>query len=236
MRERQGQTGPAGVKLMRDSMSAPIDHTNGSEPDFDAVAAFVDDRLGPSERAQLLEHLASCERCRTIVAELARTRAPTRSVRSSIAVALPIAASLMLAVAGGGLYWLTHPTNRSTVLPAVEPSRPDAPPPAQPSSPGVTPSVSPAATPAPGRSATPADVPDRTRAAGTRSVGGKTFRLVAGEWIDVDYRLTDLPTVVDVRSVDDLRAHPALGAFTALGRRFIVVVDGTVYRVAIPPK
>src|SRR6202163_4317019 len=135
MRERQGQTGPAGVKLMRDSMSAPIDHTNGTEPDFDAVAAFVDDRLGPSEHAQLVEHLASCERCRTIVAELARTRASTRSVRSPIAVALPIAASRMLAVAGGGLYWLTHPTNRSTVLPAVEPSRPNAPPPAQPPSP-----------------------------------------------------------------------------------------------------
>jgi len=79
-------------------------------------------------------------------------------------------------------------------------------------------------------------VPDRTRAAGTRSLGGKTFRLVAGEWIDVDYHLSDLLPVVDVRSRDDLTAHPALGPFTALGRRFTVVVDGTVYRVAIPPE
>jgi anti-sigma factor RsiW len=221
-------------------MASPMDHTNGSEPDFDALAAFVDDRLGRSERARLLEHLASCERCRTIVAELVRTRAPTRSVRSFPGVALPLAASLMVAVAGGGLYWLVRTPSSSQIPPAVEPSRPTPPAPAQPSSPGVTPGVAPSfstsGTPNSGKSATSPDAPDRTRAAGTRSVGSRTFRLVAGEWIDVDYRLTDLMTVVDVRSVDDLRAHPALGPFTALGRRFTVVVDGTVYRVAIPPE
>jgi hypothetical protein len=219
-------------------MASPTDHTNGSEPDFDALASFVDDRLGRSERVQVLEHLASCERCRTIVAELARTRAPTRSVRSVTTVALPLAASLMVAVAGGGLYWLVR--TPSSIPPAVEPSRPNPPAPSPPSSPGVTPGVtpgvSPTSKPAPGRSAAPPDVPDRTRAAGTRSLGSKTFRLVAGEWIDVDYHLSDLLPVVDVRSRDDLTAHPALGPFTALGRRFTVVVDGTVYRVAIPPE
>jgi hypothetical protein len=220
-------------------MASPMEHPNGGEPDFDALAAFVDDRLGRSERAQLLEHLASCERCRTIVAELVRTRAPTRSVRFLTAVALPLAASLMVAVAGGGLYWLVR-TPSNSVPPTVEPSRPNPPAPAQPSSPGatpeVTPGVSPSGAPAPARAATPPDEPDRTRAAGTRSLGSKTFRLVAGEWIDVDYRLTDFLTVVDVRSGDDLTAHPALGPFTALGRRFTVVVEGTVYRVAIPPE
>src|SRR5580704_1230994 len=188
MRAWPGQTGPAGVKLMRGSMASPMDHSNGGEPDFDALAAFVEDRLGRSERAQLLDHLASCERCRTIVAELVRTRAPTRSVRSFPAVALPLAASLMFAVAGGGLYWLVRTPSSSHIAPAVEPSRPNPPAPAQPSSPGVTPevapTVSPSGTPAPGRSATSPDVPDRTRAAGPRSVGSKTFRLVAGEWID----------------------------------------------------
>jgi hypothetical protein len=216
-----------------------MDHSNGGEPDFDALAGFVDDRLGRSERARLVDHLGSCDRCRTIVAELARSRAPARSGRSFISVALPLAASLMLAVAGGGLYWLVR-TPTSGVLPAGEPSRPNQPAPGQPSSPGATPGetpgVSPSGTPAPGRSATPADSPDRTRAAGTRSLGGKTFRLVAGEWIDVDYRLTDLLPVVDVRSRDDLIAHPALAPFTTLGRQFSVVVDGTVYRVAIPPE
>jgi hypothetical protein len=216
-------------------MASPMDHSNGGEPDFDAIAAFVDDRLGRSERSQLLEHLVSCPRCRTIVAELARTRAPAWSVRSLTAVALPLAASLMLALASGGLYWLVR-TPGSGVSPAVEPSRPDLPAPGQPSSPGATPAVSPSGTPAPGRSATPADVPDRTRTSGTRSLGGKTFRLVAGEWIDADYRLSDFLPMVDVRSRDDLAAHPALGPFNTLGRRFTVVVDGTVYRVAIPPE
>jgi hypothetical protein len=215
-------------------MASPTDHTNGSEPDFDMLAAFVDDRLVRSERARLLGHLASCERCRTIVAGLVRTRAPARPVRSLTAVAFPIAASLMVAMAGGGLYWLVRTTS-SGVPPTVGPSRPNPPAPAPPSSPGVTPNVSPSGTPAPGRSPTPPDAPDRTRAAGTRSLGVKTFRLVAGEWIDVDYRLPDLLPMVDIRSRDDLTARPALSPFTALGRRFTVVVDGTVYRVAIPP-
>jgi anti-sigma factor RsiW len=216
-------------------MATAMDHRNGSEPDFGALAAFVDDRLGRSERAQLLEHLASCQRCRTIVAELARTRAPTRSVRSLTAMALPLAASLMIAVAGGGLYWLIRATS-SNVPPAVEPSNANPPAPVQVSPQGVTLCASRPDPPAPGRSATPPEAPDRTRAAGTRSLGGKTFRLLAGEWIDVDYRLSDLLAVVDVRSRDDLTAHPVLGPFNGLGRRFTVVVDGTVYRVAIPPE
>jgi len=215
-------------------MASPMDHTNGNEPDFDALAAFVDDRLGRSERAQLVEHLASCERCRSIVAELATSREPARSARSLMSMALPLAASLMLAVAGGGLYWLVR-TPGSGVLPAGEPSGPNQPGPPRPSLPGGTPGVSPPGTPAPGRSATTPDAPDRARAAGTRSLDGKTFRLVAGEWIDVEYRLTDFLPVVDVRSLDDLTAHPTLGPFTTLGRRFTVVVGGTVYRVAIPP-
>jgi anti-sigma factor RsiW len=218
-------------------MAAPMDHTNGSEPDFDALAALVDDRLGRSERLQLLEHLASCERCRTIVAELARTREPTGSVRSWIAVALPLAASVMLAVAGGSLYWLARTTSSSPVLPpAVEPSEPNPPAPAQPTSSGATPSVSPSGAPAPGTSATPPDLPDRTRAAGTRSLGGKTFRLVAGEWIDADYRLSDALPVDDVYSRGELEARDVLRPFAALGRRFTVVVDDRVYRVAIPPE
>src|SRR5580658_10521111 len=141
MRPWRGQTGPASVKPMRGSMASAMDHTNGGEPDFDALAAFVDDRLGRSERAQLVGHLASCDRCRTIVAELARTRAPARSGRSFISVALPLAASLMLAVAGGGLYWLVR-TPSSGVLPAVEPPGPNSPVPGQLSSPGATPGTS----------------------------------------------------------------------------------------------
>lgn len=214
-------------------MAPPMDHANRSEPDFDALAAFVEDSLGRSKRAELLEHLASCERCRTIVAELARARA-TRPIGSLIAVALPLAASLMIAVAGGSVYWLVRSTSSSRVLPAISSSKPNPPAPAQPSSPGATPSVSPSATPSRGRSTTPPDAPDRTRAAGTRFVAGKTFRLVAGEWIDVEYRPIDVLPIDDVRSREELEALDILRPFAVLGRRFTVVVDDRVYRVAIP--
>jgi|SRR5882672_7347101 len=219
---------------MKGSMASPMDHANRSEPDFEALAAFVEDSLGRSERAALLEHFASCERCRTIVAELARARAATRPIGSLIAVALPLAASLMVAAAGGSVYWLVRTTSSSRVLPAVEPSKPNPPAPAQPSSPGGTPSVSPSGTPASGRSTTPPDATDRTRAAGTRSLGGKTFRLVAGEWIDVEYRLIDALPIDDVRSREELEMLDILRPFAVLGRRFTVVVDDRVYRVAIP--
>jgi hypothetical protein len=79
-------------------------------------------------------------------------------------------------------------------------------------------------------------VPDRTRAADTRSLGGKTFRLVAGEWIDVGYRLGDALPIDDIRSREELDARDLLRPFAALGRHFTVVVDDRVYRVAIPPE
>jgi Putative zinc-finger len=213
-------------------MASLMDHANHSEPDFNALAAFVEDSLGRSERAQLLEHLASCERCRTIVAELARTRTATRPTGASIAVALPLAASLMVAVAGGGVYWLVR-ANSSRILPVVEPSKPNPLAPAQPVSGGATPGVSPSGRPASGRSAMPPDATDRTRGGGTRSVGGKTFRLVAGEWIDVEYRPIDALPIDDVRSREELEALDILRPFAALGRRFTVVVHDRVYRVAI---
>ena len=76
--------------------------------------------------------------------------------------------------------------------------------------------------------------PDRTRAAGTRSLEGRTFRLVAGEWIDVEYRVIDALPADDIRSREELDARDVLRPFAALGRNFTVVLNGRVYRVALP--
>lgn len=71
------------------------------------------------------------------------------------------------------------------------------------------------------------------RSAG-RSVGGKTFRMTGGEWIDTSFDLsTALPTVI-VRGGEErsavLQRVPDLTPYTELGDRVTVVWNGTVYR------
>lgn len=217
-------------------MRSFMDHAAGGEPDFEVLSAFADDRLSDSDRARAIEHMASCGRCRTIVAELTRSRSNARPAVSRRAGALPLAASLAIAMVGGTVYWVLRDTGANPVAPVVQPSRPE-PATAPPSRSAIPGSISPSPAPStPARPPNRAEPSDRTRATGAKSVGGRTFRLVAGEWIDDDYRLTDLLPVVDVQSRDNLTAHPTLDPFTALGRRFTVVVDRTVYRVAIPPE
>jgi hypothetical protein len=105
----------------------------------------------------------------------------------------------------------------------------------------TTPAVTPPATspvPTPPPTVTPApprDVPEdlTTRRSGTRDIGGKTFRLIAGEWIDTAY---DPLALLPAQDVDPsareatLARIPALTPYAALGPRFVVVHDGTVYR------
>lgn len=63
---------------------------------------------------------------------------------------------------------------------------------------------------------------------------GTTFDLVAGEWIDRAFDpMAALPEVT-VRSDERAKIfsdQPALTPFGALGSRFTVVYQGTVYRV-----
>lgn len=203
-------------------------HADNTDPDFDALAAFADDRLSPSERAQAAEHLVSCARCRTIVAELVRSRnaAPRQASWSRV---LPLAASLAVVVAGGVYLISGNRAPEPAAPPVSAPPSPSQPPPAAPDipSPLVTPS------PATTLPASPAP-PDRTRAAGTRTVDGREFRLVAGEWIDAGYRISDLLPAIDIQSTKELAKFPALNAFRELAPRFTVVIDGTVYRVSLP--
>jgi putative zinc finger protein len=213
------------------------EHADGGEPDFNRLAAVAEGRLHARERSRVLEHLASCAECRSIVAELARGRGRRRTVRN--VATLPLAASLAIATVSGGIYWLVRDHAPHGAAPLSQP--PSAAPavvapssqssPARPVGPGV---VSPAE-PAQTGGAAPRSPQDRTRAAGTRSVAGKTFHLVAGEWIDAGYRLNDFLPEVDIRSRADLDAHAELGRFAGLGRRFTVVVNGTVYHIALPP-
>lgn len=54
-------------------MTAPTATARGRHPADVALAAFVDGRLAGAERRRLVEHLASCEVCREVVAETAKT-------------------------------------------------------------------------------------------------------------------------------------------------------------------
>ena len=67
-----------------------------------------------------------------------------------------------------------------------------------------------------------------------RRAGGKTFRLVAGEWVDTGFDSTaSLPTML-IQGPDERAAVvqrlPALRPYAALGDRVVVVFEGTVYR------
>jgi len=202
-------------------------HRDNGEPDLNALAALVDGRLDPAARADLTVHLAGCPQCRAIVAELARDPAP--AVRSRTPV-LATAASVGALLVGGGIYLLVHDRERAAAVPppVLRPTTPVAAPPAPSrSAPGTAAS-------SPSSPTSPSPPPDRTRAAGTTSVSGKTFHLVAGEWIDDAYRENDFLPTVEVSSRRQLDATPALRRYAALGSRFVVVIHGTVYRVSLP--
>lgn len=204
------------------SDSTPGRDPHNGEPDLNALAAWVDGRLEPGERADLAAHLATCPRCRAIVAELARAAAPpARAWRPVFA----LAASIAVVAVAGGAYLLVHEREQPAVVPPVI-IRP-APPTASPSAPSVAP-------PTPSSPSNPSPPADRKRAAGTTSVHGKTFRLVAGEWIDQSYRESDFLPAVQVSSRQQLDTIPALRPYAALGSRFTVVIGGTVYRISIP--
>ena len=216
---------------MTPAMPVSMAHNPGDEPNLNALAAFADGGLSEQERASVVEHLASCGRCRTIAAELAREAAGRQVAARWPRRALPIAASVAIAIVGGGLFWLVRDRGPSRdISPPPAAVRPAAPAQPRPSAPerGAQPLSSPPPAPR------PPEPPDRLRASATRSVAGKSFRLVAGEWVDVDYRLADAAAVVDVRTPEALAEHEQLRRFADLGRRFTVLLDGTAYRVDLP--
>jgi hypothetical protein len=204
------------------STPAGLHRVEDGGPDLNALAAFVDGNLDPRDRASVVAHLADCRQCRDVVATLAPAHTAPAAWWGAL---VPIAASLAVAAIGAGVYLHIH-DRQSIGPPATAPTleRP------------ATPPVS--TEPVPGTAAPPATPPrvprDRTRAAGTTSIAGKTFRLIAGEWIDSAYREDDFLPVIEIPLREDLNARPALRPFATLGSRFTVVLDGTVYRISIP--
>jgi Ca-activated chloride channel family protein len=72
--------------------------------------------------------------------------------------------------------------------------------------------------------------------AGMRSVGGKTFYLREGVWVDAEFKAdARLPETALVFAGDEyfalLKREPRLADFFALGERVVVVYQGRVYRV-----
>jgi hypothetical protein len=199
--------------------------------DLNLLAAHLDGRLTERETASVVEHLAGCEPCRGALAAFSRAAVAgaVRPSRSLSAAWLPIAATLALATTA-----------------AVVSLRVGTPTPTPPAAAPVVPRSAPSATPAPASgsrpeqppppaaSTAPSERPSPTRA-GTRRIGGKTFSLEAGVWIDSAYDpLALLPA--DDAATPPARAAllarvPALARFAALGENVIVVHGGAVYRL-----
>jgi hypothetical protein len=215
---------------------------------LNVLAALVENRLDATERTRVVAHLAACEDCRATlsayikvagpVAPRHTTAASEQRPKRAVPVWLPIAATLLLTVAAAVISLQLRP-NAPAPQPGVPtPStipQPVAPTPADP--PAVPPARPPAAeVPQRGGSDTP-ESPLRLRS-GQRKVGDKTFRLIAGEWVDRAYDpLGGLP-VVEATTPQSRAALiervPALKPFFLLGDRVTVVHDGTVYRFVSP--
>ncbi len=215
----------------REQGEAPI----APEHDVNRLAAFVEQRLDPAERAEVVRHMATCAECRAVVAGMTRegvgevrpglqTQAgpvkERRALRTS--VWLPIAASLALVIGAG---WLA-----SGRLEAPVPTGQQIPP-ATTTPPPTEPAV---ITPKP----PPADPGTTLRSGTEREVAGRRFTLEAGTWIDTGYDQFALLPAVDVKTPADRDALiaklPALKPFLDLGPRVTVVHQGTVYRFDLP--
>jgi hypothetical protein len=226
------------------SGEAPI----APEHDLNRLAAFVEQRLDPTEHLTVVQHLATCADCREVVAGLMRegvsvgvgdrrsedrtgprTETPTGlppGLRWGIRTPmwLPIAASIVLVIGAG---WfaagrLHAPTSTPEVPPATsEPLK------TLPGPPVVEPPKPP-----------PADPGTTRRSANEREVGGRRFKLEAGTWIDTAYDQFALLPAVDVRTAAERDALialvPALKPFLDLGPKVTVVHQGTVYRFDLP--
>ena len=193
----------------------------------DDMAAMIDGNLRSDEHAAFVSHLAECEECRESLAEYARAQdalsESTPPFGRSRMVWMSLAATLTLAAVAGVLTLRRQPPAPKVPSAVATPS-------ATPSAASRLPAPPPAVAPAPPREA-PEDL--TTRRSGRREIGGKTFRLIAGEWIDSAYDpLALLPAEdVDPSARDAVLARiPALRPYAVLGPRFVVVYGGIVYR------
>ena len=210
----------------------PAEPETGHDPTV--VAALAEGRLDREERARVLEHLAACRPCREVFATLAREGEGVAAYRPAAGFGatasrawLPLAATIVLAT--GSALWVLRGA------PAIAPPQVTAS--MRPVS--ASPEVRVSATPPPLAAVSPSKAPgDAKRSAAPRRVAGKTFRLVAGEWIDTSFDPLATLTAVDVTTPAEREAalarEPRLRPYAALGPRVTVVLDGAVYRFGPP--
>lgn len=225
-----------------------MDHVSdmfAEEHDVHRLAAFLEGRLEGAERDEMVAHLAQCADCRQTIATFTKAGgletatplvpASARVRRFASATWLPIAAVLVVGTAAT----LTLIQDRALVLPPTPSAPPISSNPVGPSPSVLGPSgdaspahIRPSTRPNDGASIDPGLFVRRGGAA--KTLAGKTFRLVAGEWLDTAYDpLAALPRV-DVLGPTEreaaLQRLPALRPYAALGDRFVVVFEGRVYR------
>lgn len=211
--------------------------------DTNLLAGYLEGRLTKTEEARLISHLAACPGCRETLATYARAAAagqaappaltPARVRWSHARVWLPVAALLALSTgAAVTVLRLTDVADRraAPAAPAAAGDQPleRSPGPADPEP--MTPETATQPRPSP-EARGPAL---STRRSAERRAAGKTFRLVAGEWVDSEYDPLNLLPIVEVATPDDRAAvfvrAPALREYAAVGSRVLVVHQGTVYR------
>jgi hypothetical protein len=207
-------------------------------PDLNALAAFIDRRLPEADHAGVVTHLVGCAECRALVAAYARGQMPVDvSAHESAgprsrslfrpAVWLPIAATLALATTAA---LIVSRGDRASIPPSTTP--PIAP---QPSRPPIDTAPQPSSPPPSSASPPPADPGSlAARRGAVRQINGKTFRLVAGEWIDSAYDPLALLPVQEITGPEArdalLSRVPLLAQYAALGPRVTVAHDGIVYQ------
>jgi anti-sigma factor RsiW len=197
--------------------------------DAGLLAAYVEGRLDDAERSAFTAHLAACPECRQALAMMARApglRPAIASRRMAVPVWLGVAAAAILATvavrqAGGpepGDVAVPPPIRTSSPVPTEAAPVPVAPPKAT--------------VPAEDPLADPGLLVKRGGAA--RTIGGRSFHLRAGEWVDAALDPGASLPVVRVKGRADREAIaarvPALAPYLVLGDRVVVIVDGTVYR------
>ncbi len=189
------------------------------EHDTNAIAAYIEGRLEGDEKARFTAHLASCAECRGTLALLAResdalgvstkeSEPRDPSIKTPFRPWAP-ALRVLLPMAAGLVIISAVAFRAGWFKPA----------------PRVTyPELSPRT-----------EIDDLLVKRGAeRRIGGKTFRLVAGEWRDTAFdSLAGLP-LVEVEGLQQrselLSRVPALAPYAELGPRVLVVFEGNVYR------
>jgi hypothetical protein len=216
---------------------------DGREHDLNLLAAYVEDRLDAAERERVAAHVSGCDECRAVLAELGRGLAASRRGSGRLArlprsTALPIAAVLVLSAATS-LILLRQSAQAPTRSEGERSPAPDTAS-ATPSATSATPPPSAAPSPGGREPTVRGNSTDREdllvkRGGGAHSVAGKSFRLVAGEWVDTAYDpLASLPVVQATGPAERaalLQRVPGLAAYAALGERLLVVHEGIVYRL-----